>query len=1255
MRGCLVRRFLGVALVVAAALSTPIYSSVRFTTPDTVAGHRLQHAGGSVKEVRIVTGPHVLERGAPRTARPPGTKRRDGGRVSVGWNGSDPDAITDRLAVSADGSVIAVGYSLNRPRVEFLAADGSVRFGYALADDPAGIALDSVGVVAAVSAGDSLWVFGLGDNPTLKWRKRLEGRYAGPVGVSPDAARVYATAAYPDSAGSIWCLSAEEGSPLWSCRIDSAYSWVGLTMSGDGRVVAVTDKYRLVVVEVSSGTVIWDAPTYNTESAVALSADAECLVVASLTGWVRSFRRTQDGYREVWRHRFSADLGSWVTACALSADGEVLAVGTLDFYQNDYAGRVSVFDNRTGSVRWTSDLPADEISALWMSPDGSFIAAVSWGDLDNQVPDLFIFESHTPEPFYTLNTPGSLDAVVASAEGRMLVVGGKAVHNRVWGRGGQFAVLRLERTGAFVQGVVSDTSDAPVPGAEVTAVGSPYRTLTDSSGYFCLWVETFGSGASDLLVRRYGYRDAIRPGVLVSPGDTTLGVRVALEPAGLPPAGLRASRNFPDRIVLSWLPPARSSPSILVSPGLGRHPRESQPVRPAADAERTEELFREWMSPEDTPAVGSAGSSSSGDSVRIYRCPALGGDYTLIAAVSGDVTRYEDTAGLLPGMDYVYVLTYRGNDEESRFSEPAVGRLADSIFNYTLALSPAARIPVLDGLVDSAEWSDGVRLDISDLLGYDRRDSAGSVRARLLLDDTSDRLWLGVEYLSQPVLADRMGVGVYVDDDGDGEWAVDKPGTEGNYWGYWIDGAPDMRFRSLSGGPYAVQPYYAFNEPELRFSDARGWVSLEMAIPLGFRAAEQVGLHYPDYTVGLGLFAVRRLPDGRPEFNGWWPQDMLSIVTEPGQFARVRLSAEVPAPPDAPASVELVRQARALGLSWVDPPRAVDGGSVRGFGGIVLRRNGEVQAVLSPGVRAYLDTTVAYGCWYEYTLTGFVWDGGDRFEGPETEPLGAYAGREPATELLAHDDGTPEAFYFVSAEGADNRFAVRFELYESLDTLEAFWVEIFAQDAGTMRVWLEADSAGHPGGPICDPQLAALTAAGLYRYHFPGSPRPQLSVPGGAGRSVWAVAGYTPESPSQPALGVDYSRADGARNLYYTEASGWQTFSPGQIMLRLAVGDKVRPPADGPAPPPSAYALGAGFPNPLNGVGLIPLDLPQSSPVSLELLDATGRRLQVIDFGVFPAGKAHLMWNARNLGSGWYVAKVRAGDFTGLVPVCVVR
>jgi hypothetical protein len=79
---------------------------------------------------------------------------------------------------------------------------------------------------------------------------------------------------------------------------------------------------------------------------------------------------------------------------------------------------------------------------------------------------------------------------------------------------------------------------------------------------------------------------------------------------------------------------------------------------------------------------------------------------------------------------------------------------------------------------------------------------------------------------------------------------------------------------------------------------------------------------------------------------------------------------------------------------------------------------------------------------------------------------------------------------------------------------------------------------------------------------------------------------------------------------------------------------------------PSVYALDQNYPNPFNPSTTIRYDLPETSHVRLIVYDVLGRSVMHLVDAEKEAGRYEITFDGRDLASGTYFYELRAGDFT---------
>ena len=89
---------------------------------------------------------------------------------------------------------------------------------------------------------------------------------------------------------------------------------------------------------------------------------------------------------------------------------------------------------------------------------------------------------------------------------------------------------------------------------------------------------------------------------------------------------------------------------------------------------------------------------------------------------------------------------------------------------------------------------------------------------------------------------------------------------------------------------------------------------------------------------------------------------------------------------------------------------------------------------------------------------------------------------------------------------------------------------------------------------------------------------------------------------------------------------------------------------------PTVFALHAPAPNPVAGQSaVVRFDLPEASDATVEVFDMLGRRVAMLAEGQREAGRHAARLDARDLASGSYVIRMRAGDFVQAQRVTILR
>jgi len=88
---------------------------------------------------------------------------------------------------------------------------------------------------------------------------------------------------------------------------------------------------------------------------------------------------------------------------------------------------------------------------------------------------------------------------------------------------------------------------------------------------------------------------------------------------------------------------------------------------------------------------------------------------------------------------------------------------------------------------------------------------------------------------------------------------------------------------------------------------------------------------------------------------------------------------------------------------------------------------------------------------------------------------------------------------------------------------------------------------------------------------------------------------------------------------------------------------------------PSEFALAGNYPNPFNPVTTVVFDVPRAADVEIAVFDITGKRVQTLVDERLDGGTFEVTWNASNMPSGVYFARMISGDFHATQKVMLLK
>ena len=687
-------------------------------------------------------------------------------------SGATPE---DVFYIEATGDYL-VYYGLNDKRLSLFDSQGTVKWEKPITSGGRA-AVSLMGNTIAYSDDNNLYVV------NLEGTEVFHETFDYPVShfkLDSDGTRIFVTyGRYEDSYYAVACYSigVTKSDPIWVIG-DLTVNPVGISLSKDNSrlVVAFAQGYKQIwVIDPLTGDILQNDLYYYDNSPSqdpALSANGDYLAYADFSGMAYLYHWNGERYESVWTASIAGPGASstWGCANAISDDGSLIAIGTLDFVSSGYDGCCYLFNNYSNEPIWTYTGCGDEVTQAAMSDDGSIIGFVTWGPMDHSTPDFFLFRKQSDTPIAELTTPGSMEHIDISSTGQYAIIGGKAVHCREMGSGSRvYAIQCLTDDMGTLNGTVNLIGNDNNGGVSVSINElEDYFEMTAEDGSFTL--RAIPEGHYSLTARIPGYLTQNVEFDIIGGQTTTL--EIEMEAVGTPISDLYASQGAYDYVELTWS--------------------------------------------EQDGATG----------YNIYRKNTLNAPFGEPMATIGTGEGYFEDHTAIPTQQYYYTVTAQLDEElQTPYSNVCLGYATTAYITHTIDVYDGTA-PTIDGIMSDGEWNDAFRVDVSNYL---LPVEMGSVTLHLKMDD--NYLYVCSENRMDTEWTNNDGVAFYIDDNNDGTYPPQGDDSEGNYWMYY--GTPNtVRYRPIyeTGG---VGTVINLPEEIIACDMSQGYETIEFALPLG--------------------------------------------------------------------------------------------------------------------------------------------------------------------------------------------------------------------------------------------------------------------------------------------------------------------------------------------------------------------------------------------------------------------------------------
>ncbi len=406
-------------------------------------------------------------------------------RAEVLWvDRNHQNAIAQHTSIAGNGMWIQAGWYLNNERTSLYRtlATSTPDWTFPMTNVDFFISVDvsmtgsGIGVLAR---GESCYGFN-SSSPAPLWVYTLSGvnfssSAQGPTICVNDDGTVYAAAGIQGGLGKLLLLD-EYGDTIRTMNFNPTRGIYGVDMANDASVICVST-YDAVYVFNYDGTRRDSIFNYG-QTCAKISGDGAYLVRGDFYASVYLYHWNGTSYVLRWQNNTGHP---WVTALAISEDASTIMAGTYS-YSPSNAGKVLLYDSSSATPLWQYTQYGDYVCSCALTQNGSRGVAGSWGQYNATFGDvLTVFDRGSATPIFQLlddiDEPGSIFSVDIAKDGSFITAGGKAVHARAMGNGGEVYAIRM--LDAFSNDVGVERIDAPSAFLQVGQNTTPQALVTN--------------------------------------------------------------------------------------------------------------------------------------------------------------------------------------------------------------------------------------------------------------------------------------------------------------------------------------------------------------------------------------------------------------------------------------------------------------------------------------------------------------------------------------------------------------------------------------------------------------------------------------------------------------------------------------------------------------------------------------------------------------------------------------------------------